>query len=151
MKPVMSVPPFASGYFAISGESLNRKALRASLQDVSSGALVLFEGWVRDHNEGRKVLQLEYEVYEPLAITEGNAILQEARDRFAISLAAAVHRQGLLALTEPAVLVGVSAAHRGAAFDACRYIIDEVKARLPIWKREHYADGTTEWVNCRVK
>jgi molybdopterin synthase catalytic subunit len=57
----------------------------------------------------------------------------------------------LLALTEPAVLVGVSAAHRGAAFDACRYIIDEVKARLPIWKREHYADGTTEWVNCRVK
>jgi molybdopterin synthase catalytic subunit len=145
----MNTPPFASGYFAISGESLNRKALRASLQDVSSGAFVLFEGWVRDHNDGRKVLQLEYEVYEPLAITEGNAILQEARERFTISLAAAVHRKGLLALTEPAVLVGVSAAHRGAAFDACRYIIDEVKARLPIWKREHYADGTTEWVNCQ--
>ncbi len=144
----MSAPPFNTGYFAISSESLNRKALRTALQDVSSGAFVLFEGWVRDHNEGRKVLQLEYEVYEPLAITEGNAILQEARERFAISQAAAVHRQGLLALTEPAVLVGVSAAHRGAAFDACRYIIDEVKARLPIWKREHYADGTTEWVNC---
>jgi len=146
----MTAPPFNTGYFAISAESLNRKALRASLQDVSSGAFVLFEGWVRDHNEGRKVLQLEYEVYEPLAVTEGNAILQEARERFAISLAAAVHRQGLLALTEPAVLVGVSAAHRGAAFDACRYIIDEAKARLPIWKREHYADGTTEWVNCRT-
>ncbi len=147
----MNEKPFATGWFAISGESLNRKALRASLQDVSSGAFVLFEGWVRDHNEGRPVLQLEYEVYEPLAISIGNAILGEARKKFEISLAAAVHRKGLLALTEPAVLVGVSAAHRGAAFDACRYIIDEVKARLPIWKREHYADGTTEWVNCRVK
>ncbi len=144
-------PPFETGWFAISGDSLNRKALRASLQDVSSGAFVLFEGWVRDHNEGRPVLQLEYEVYEPLAISEGNTILQEARDRFAISRVAAVHRKGLLALTEPAVLVGVSAAHRGAAFDACRFVIDEVKSRLPIWKREHYADGTTEWVNCRVK
>jgi molybdopterin synthase catalytic subunit len=147
----MNAPPFPTGWFAISGESLNRKALRASLEDVESGAFVLFEGWVRDHNDGRKVLQLEYEVYEPLAVSEGNAILAEAQQRFAISRAAAVHRQGLLELREPAVLVGVSAAHRGAAFDACRYIIDEVKARLPIWKREYYADGLTEWVNCRVK
>ena len=147
----MSTPPFTTGWFTISSESLNRKALRASLQDVSSGAFVLFEGWVRDHNEGRPVLRLEYEVYEPLAVTEGNAILEEARQRFAISRVAAVHRQGLLELTEPAVLVGVSAAHRGAAFDACRYVIDEVKARVPIWKREHYADGTTEWVNCKIK
>ncbi len=147
----MSAPPFASGYFAISSESLNRETFRAALQDISSGAFVLFEGWVRDHNEGRKVLQLEYEVYEPLAVKEGELILQEARERFDISRAAAIHRHGLLALTEPAVLVGVSSAHRGAAFDACRYIIDEVKSRLPIWKREHYADGTTEWVNCRVK
>ncbi len=106
---------------------------------------------MRNHNEGREVFQLEYEVYEPLALTEGNAILQEARERYDISQAAAVHRQGLLALTDPAVLVGVSAAHRGAAFDAARYIIDEVKSRLPIWKREHYADGATEWVNCRIK
>jgi molybdopterin synthase catalytic subunit len=147
----MSTPPFDSGYFAISSVSLDRETFRAALQNISSGAFVLFEGWVRDHNEGRKVLQLEYEVYEPLAVTEGKAILLEARERFDISLAAAIHRQGLLALTEPAVLVGVSAAHRGAAFDACRYIIDEVKSRLPIWKREHYADGATEWVNCLVE
>ncbi len=147
----MNAAPFSTGYFAISSESLNRKALRASLQDVSAGAFVLFEGWVRDHNEGRKVLQLEYEVYEPLAVQEGNAILQEAKDKFSLVLAAAVHRHGLLELTEPAVLVGVSSAHRDAAFDACRYIIDEVKARLPIWKKEHYADGSSDWVNCRIK
>jgi molybdopterin synthase catalytic subunit len=69
--------------------------------------------------------------------------------RFDISRAAAIHRQGELALSEPAVVVGVSSAHRGAAFDACRYIIDEVKHRLPIWKKEYYEDGDTEWVNCK--
>ena len=137
--------------FSIAGTSLDRDAFRTALQDVSCGAFVLFEGWVRDHNEGREVLQLEYEVYEPLAVKEGQLILQEAQAKFDITRAAAVHRQGLLKLTEPAVLVGVASSHRGAAFDACRYIIDEVKSRLPIWKREHYADGATEWVNCQKK
>jgi molybdopterin synthase catalytic subunit len=147
----MSRAQFVPGRFAIAGKSMDRDAFRAELQDVSCGAFVLFEGWVRDHNDGREVLQLEYEVYEPLAIKEGQQILLEALERFDISQASAVHRHGLLALTEPAVLVGVASAHRGAAFDACRYIIDEVKTRLPIWKREHYADGTTEWVDCRKK
>lgn len=130
---------------------MDRDVFRTELQDVSCGAFVLFEGWVRDHNDGREVLQLEYEVYEPLAVKEGQRILLEALERFDISQASAVHRHGLLVLTEPAVLVGVASAHRGAAFEACRYIIDEVKTRLPIWKREHYADGTTEWVDCRKK
>jgi len=135
--------------FAISNEPIDLTAFRASLADTACGAFVVFEGWVRNHNEGRGVLRLAYEVYEPLAIKEGEAIMREAMQRFDISRAAAIHRQGELALSEPAVVVGVSSAHRGAAFDACRYIIDEVKHRLPIWKKEYYEDGNTEWVNCR--
>jgi molybdopterin synthase catalytic subunit len=135
--------------FAISSRAIDLAAFRDSLADMTCGAYVVFEGWVRNHNEGRAVLRLAYEVYEPLAVKEGEAIMQEAMQRFDISRAAAIHRHGELALSEPAVVVGVSSAHRGAAFDACRYIIDEVKHRLPIWKKEYYADGGTEWVNCR--
>ena len=145
----MSSTAITPNRFFIADKAMDRDAFRADLQDVTCGAFVLFEGWVRNHNDGRDVLQLEYEVYEPLALKEGQQILFEALDRFDITQASAVHRHGLLVLTEPAVLVGVASAHRGAAFDACRYIIDEVKSRLPIWKREHYADGTTEWVDCR--
>lgn len=147
----MSSTTFTPNSFFIADKAIDRDVFRADLQDVTCGAFVLFEGWVRNHNNGREVLQLEYEVYEPVALKEGQQILLEALDRFDITQASAMHRHGLLALTEPAVLVGVASAHRGAAFDACRYIIDQVKIRLPIWKREHYADGTTEWVDCRIK
>jgi len=124
-------------------------AFRAGLEDKACGACVVFEGLVRNHNEGRAVSRLAYEVYEPLAVKEGDAIMKEAMQRFEIGRAHAIHRHGELALTEPAVVVGVSSAHRDAAFEACRYIIDEIKHRLPIWKKEYYADGTTEWVNCQ--
>ncbi len=128
---------------------IDLQAFRKQLQDKSCGALVLFEGWIRNHNEGRAVQRLAYEVYEPLAVKEGAAILREALQRFDITHAEAIHRSGELALSDVAVVVGVSAAHRGAAFDACRYIIDEIKHRLPIWKKEYYTDGSAEWVNCR--
>lgn len=107
-----------------------------------------FEGWVRDHNEGRAVLEFEYEAYVALAESEGRRILDEASERFDVVRAGAVHRTGHLAIDDLAVWVGVSAAHRDAAFATCRYIIDETKRRVPIWKREHYADGAVEWVNC---
>jgi len=135
--------------FRITSRPIDRVALREELVDPACGAYVQFEGWVRDHNEGRQVRRLEYEVYEPLAVKEGNRIIAEAVARFGLHRAAAIHRSGLLELTDIAVLVGVSAAHRGEAFDACRFIIDELKIRLPIWKKEHYTDGVTEWVNCR--
>ena len=108
-----------------------------------------FEGWVRDHNEGQRVLQLEYEVYEPLAVKEGNRIIREAVEKYGISNACAIHRSGLMELSEVAVVVGVSSPHRGEAFDACRYIIDQAKVRLPIWKKEYYEGGRAEWVNCQ--
>lgn len=134
--------------FSVSDISIDVAAARQAVADNHCGAFVSFEGWIRDHNEGQQVERLEYEVYRPLAEKEGAKIIAEALQRYAISHALCIHREGLLELGEIAVIVCVSAAHRGAAFDACRYIIDEVKTRLPIWKKEHYVSGVSEWVNC---
>ena len=103
----------------------------------------------QDHNDGRAVQRLEYEVYKPLAEKEGARILDEARTRFLVPNAVCIHREGLLEVGDIAVIVCVSSPHRAAAFDACRYIIDQTKSRLPIWKKEHYVSGTSEWVNCQ--
>ncbi len=134
--------------FTISSSPLDPMALRTSVQDVEAGGFVAFEGWVRNHNEGKTVERLEYEAYEAVAISEGNAILAEATERFGLRAAQCVHRVGSLELQDMAVWVGVSSPHRGEAFDACRFIIDSVKHRLPIWKKEHYTDGDSGWVNC---
>jgi molybdopterin synthase catalytic subunit len=133
--------------FAISADPIDAAALRATLEAASAGAVVCFEGTVRDHNDGRAVLRLAYQAYADLAEREGEAILDEARAKFAIAQLACVHRVGELEIGDAAVWVGVSAAHRGAAFDACRYIIDETKRRVPIWKKERYADGESEWLH----
>lgn len=132
----------------ISKRPLEPDKLRQALTDDAAGGYVAFEGWIRNENEGREVLRLEYEVYEPLAVKEGAKIIEEARAKFPILGASCVHRQGLLELGECAVWVGVTSAHRDEAFAACRYIIDEVKIRLPIWKKEYYVNGDSGWVNC---
>jgi molybdopterin synthase catalytic subunit len=135
------------GRFALSAEPFDIAPLRARLLDARAGAYAGFEGWVRNVNEGRAVDALTYEAYAALAEAEGAKILAEALERFAIVDAACVHRVGRLALGDLAVWVGVSAGHRDAAFAACRWIIDEVKARVPIWKHEHYVDGDTGWLH----
>ena len=128
--------------FAISPVPIDPAPWRAHLLAHHAGAYASYEGWVRDHADGRAVVGLHYEAYVALAEAEGARIVAEARDRFAILDAACVHRTGDLVPGDLAVWVGVSAAHRGPAFDACRWIIDEVKSRVPIWKRERYAgDG----------
>jgi molybdopterin synthase catalytic subunit len=132
----------------ITGEPIDPAALREQLFDPAAGAYCGFEGWIRNENEGRAVLRLEYEAYEPLALSEGETILAEARESFGFSQAHCVHRTGLLEIGECAVWVGVSSPHRDEAFQACRYIIDQLKLRLPIWKKEHYVDGHSGWVNC---
>lgn len=137
--------------FKISATPIDSVALQRALDDPRAGACVTFEGWVRNRNEGQPVLSLEYEAYAPLAEKEGERILAEARAKFAIVGATGVHRVGHLQLGDVAVWVGVTAEHRGAAFDACRYIIDEAKARLPVWKKEHYASGATAWINCATR
>jgi molybdopterin synthase catalytic subunit len=133
--------------FSLVETMLDPAELARSLAQAAAGACVTFEGWVRDHNEGRRVLRLDYQAYAPLAQNEGARIIAEARQRFAIHDARCVHRVGALAIGDAAVWVGVSAAHRDAAFTACRYIIDEVKQRVPIWKNEHYADGESGWLH----
>ena len=133
--------------FVLSTLPVEPRLLQSTLLDQAAGACVTFEGWVRVRNEGREVTALEYEAYGALAVKEGNVVLAEARAKFEILQVACVHRVGRLALGELAVWVGVTAEHRGAAFEACRYVIDELKARVPIWKKEHYIGGETTWIN----
>jgi molybdopterin synthase catalytic subunit len=137
--------------FKISPTAIEPIALQHALANPRAGACVTFEGWVRNRNEGQPVESLEYEAYALLAEAEGERILAEAHNRFTLVDAMGVHRVGHLRLGDLAVWVGVTAEHRGAAFEACRYIIDEAKARLPIWKKEHYASGATTWINCATR
>jgi molybdopterin synthase catalytic subunit/rhodanese-related sulfurtransferase len=134
--------------FAFSENAIDSTELAQRLHNPASGAIVTFEGRVRETNEGRSVTLLEYEAYTALAVNEGQRIIEQAKARFAIIDCICIHRTGALAVGDLAVFVGVNAAHRDAAFAACRFIIDEVKQRVPIWKKEHYADGATAWVNC---
>ena len=134
--------------FRFSRIPIDVESLRAELADPACGGYTSFEGLVRNHNEGMSVRHLEYEAFEPLAIKEGERIVAEAIERFGIEHAVCVHRIGDLAIGEKAVWVGAAARHRDEAFRACRYIIDEVKHRVPIWKKEHYENGDSGWVNC---
>ena len=134
--------------FQFTRDPLVPAQLRLGLADPACGGYASFEGWVRDSNEGQRVRSLEYEAFEALGLREGERIIAEALARFGVAHAACVHRTGRLAIGELAVWVGASAAHRDEAFRACRYIIDEVKHRLPIWKKEHYLNGDSGWVNC---
>ena len=134
--------------FRFSTSALETRALQREMRDESCGGFASFEGWVRNHNEGHAVTRLEYEAFAELAEKEGARIVEEARVKYGVTRAACVHRVGSLGLGDVAVWVGVSAAHRDEAFRACRFIIDEVKHRVPIWKKEHYVNGDSGWVNC---
>lgn len=135
------------GRFRIAAGPFDTGPLRERLFRDEAGACNIFEGWVRNHNEGRPVRGLRYESYVGLAESEGEKILAEAVERFALAQAVCVHRTGELAIGDLAVWVGVSAGHRDMVFAACRWIIDEVKARVPIWKHEHYLDGDGAWLH----
>ena len=132
----------------ITDKALDTTSLQVSLRNPGAGGYCAFEGCVRNENEGHTVERLEYEAYEPLAVAEGEKVLAEAMQRFPYLEARCVHRVGMLEIGECAVWVGVAAKHRDEAFKACRYIIDEIKHRLPIWKKEHYVNGDSGWVNC---
>ena len=134
--------------FAFSTTPLDPAAETGRIADPACGGFASFEGWVRDHNEGQRVLRLDYEAYVELAVREGERIVAEAERRFGVRQVRCVHRIGELALGDLAVWVGVAAPHRAEAFAACRYVIDEVKHRVPIWKKEYYVGGDSGWVNC---
>lgn len=136
-------------HFSISGAAIDPAVLRQTLSDPRAGAYASFEGWVRNHNEGQEVTKLEYEVFHALALSEGEKILAEAKEKFGVLAAHAVHREGALQLGDCAVWIGVISAHRAEAFAACRFIIDAIKHRVPIWKKEFYANGSAQWVRCQ--
>ena len=133
--------------FQLAATPFDVAALRARLLDERVGGYSSFEGWVRNNNAGRAVRGLHYQAYEAMALAEGERVLEEALARFDIIDACCVHRVGELAIGELAVWVGVSAGHRDAAFAACRFVIDEVKARVPIWKQERYVEGDSGWLH----
>jgi adenylyltransferase/sulfurtransferase len=134
--------------FEFSPSPIDAVALAGPLARPAAGGFAAFEGRVRDLNEGRRVTALDYEAFEALATAEGGRIVAAALARHGAITGRCVHRLGHLAVGDVAVWVGVAAPHRGEAFAACREIIDAIKHRLPIWKKEHYADGDSGWVNC---
>jgi MoaE-MoaD fusion protein len=122
-------------------ERILTDTLVAALKAPEDGAVAIFEGIVRNHSRGRETLFLEYEAYEPMALAKMREIGAEMRAKFGIRQLAMVHRLGRLEIGETSVLIAVVSAHRGAAFDACRYGIDTLKRCVPIWKKEYFADG----------
>ena len=128
-------------------DAVDPTALLADVASPANGAIILFVGVVREMNEGRGVTGIEYSAYEAMAAQELAAIAREAADRFGSPDVAIVHRLGTLALEEASVGIAVGHAHRDEAYAMSRWIIEELKARVPIWKREHYVDGTREWVD----
>ena len=135
----------------MSNFSINQEVIHPDLMGTEnpghqSGAKSVFEGIVRESNLGKSVTSLEYQCYEELAVKEGNLIISEALSTFDINYAYCVHRIGLLNIGDTAVIVLVYAEHRDDSFKACRFIIDEVKSRVPIWKKELYVSGESEWL-----
>ena len=134
--------------FELTEQPIKATSLKATMARPACGGFVSFEGWVRDWNEGRRVRSLHYETYEELALKEGVRILEEARGKHPVLALRDVHRIGPLELGEIAVWIGAAGKHREEAFIACRFAIDEIKLRVPIWKKEFYEDGESEWIGC---
>jgi molybdopterin synthase catalytic subunit len=127
--------------------AIDPAALLAEVADTASGASTLFVGTVRRNNVGRAVTGIDYSAYGPMAEKELATIAGEAAARFGTERIAVEHRTGTLSLGEASIVIAVSHERRAAAMDAQRFLIEEIKKRVPIWKREHYADGTREWVD----
>ena len=142
---VAFLPPVSGGEeldCRITRETIHASRLAGGLRVPENGAVVVFEGIVRNHSRGRKALYLEYEAYEPMALGSMEEIRGEAKRKFPVDQVVMVHRVGRLEIGETSVAIIVTAAHRAAAFDACRYAIDELKQRVPIWKKEYFEDGS---------
>lgn len=122
-------------------QKINAQAVLAELKQPPDGAAVVFEGVVRDNTRGRRTLYLDYEAYEEMALKQMEALAEQALQQFSIRDLAMVHRLGRLEIGETSVLIVVASAHRAAAFDACRWLIDTLKRTVPIWKKEYFEDG----------
>lgn len=132
---------------AIVDHPLDPTALLAEVASTASGASTLFVGTVREVNAGRPVTGIDYSAYGAMAERELDTVVREAADRFGTTRIVVEHRVGTLSLGEASIVIAVSHARRAPAMEAQRYLIEEIKKRVPVWKREHYADGTREWVD----
>ena len=130
-------------------EPIGVAELVSALKSPEDGAVAVFEGIARNHSGGRRTLYLEYEAYEPMAVAKMRELAAAMRAQFPVDCVALVHRLGRLAIGETSVFIGVSSAHRGAAFDACRYGIDTLKRTVPIWKKEYFEDGAV-WADGEI-
>jgi MoaE-MoaD fusion protein len=148
---VAFLPPVSGGapdspdredFYRVTREAIPTAELARQLKAPEDGAVVVFEGIVRDNLHGRKSRYLEYEAYEPMAVRKMEEIGGEAKQKFSIDRIGMIHRLGRVAIGETSVAIIVTAAHRGAAFDACRYAIDRLKRVVPIWKKEYFEDGS---------
>ncbi len=128
-------------------DAIDIAGLLAAVAHDGAGAITLFAGTVRDHNDGRDVIGIEYDAYDAMAAAEMTRIVDEAVGQFPGIRITVVHRLGELGVGEVSVAIACASPHRAAALDACRYVIEQLKKRVPIWKRELYADGTREWVD----
>lgn len=137
---------FGQIHFSLTDQTIDIAALSASLHHPAAGAVVTFDGRVRNHNDGHRVTGLAYQAYPALALSVGRQILEEEAERHGIIAAVAAHRTGEMAIGESAVWVGVAAERRGAAFAAAQAVMERLKYELPVWKKETYADGSSEWV-----
>jgi MoaE-MoaD fusion protein len=135
--PVPDTPRYSS----LVREKIDTQTVLAKLKQPADGAAVAFEGVVRDNTRGRRTLYLDYEAYEEMALKQMDALAEQALQEFPIRDVAMVHRLGRLGIGEASVLIVVASAHRAAAFDACRWLIDMLKRSVPIWKKEHFEDG----------
>ena len=141
--------PVANDIFQLVRSPIDSRKIVESLKAPEDGGLVVFDGFVRNNFKGQSTLYLEYEAYEPMALTKMREIGSQIRQKFAIHRIAMVHRLGRLEIGETSVLIAVSAAHRGAAFEACRYAIDTLKRGVPIWKKEYFVGGAV-WAEGEV-
>lgn len=132
---------------SVTDQAISAPAMASLVDDSRAGAVVTFSGDVRDHDHGRSVTRLDYEAH-PTAGDILAEIAAEVAERFEVIAVAVAHRTGPLEIGDCALAAAVSAAHRGDAFAACSALVEETKARIPVWKHQYFADGTDEWVNC---
>ncbi|MGH9617892.1 MAG: molybdenum cofactor biosynthesis protein [Acidobacteriaceae bacterium] len=130
-----------SGWIRLQREAIDADALVAQVKEGESGAVVVFDGIVRNNTRGRRTLYLDYEAYEEMALGQMQSLADDAKQRFGVRRIALVHRLGRLQVGETSVLIAVASAHRAQAFDACRWLIDTLKKTVPIWKKEWFEDG----------
>ena len=133
--------PGCTGATSLHRQTIDSPSIIAAIKRGEDGAVAVFDGIVRDNTRGRKTLHLDYEAYEEMAEKQMRILAEEARTRFAVRHVTIVHRLGRLEIGETSVLIVVASAHRGAAFDACRWVIDTLKKTVPIWKKETFVDG----------